>query len=214
MSASLQSDGALPPEIGEGTPLEDILDVAVSAGEGGEIGLDDVQETFGDRAFGPLFFLLGLISFMPPIGGIPGVPTLMGITLFLFSSQMLIGRDEIWLPDFIRNRSLKTQKLVAVRSKLSGFLETLDARIAKRFVWAVTGPARMIAAFAVALLSLTMIPLEIIPFGVVLPGSAISLIGLALFARDGLLMMVALGIVGITAYVLLFVSPFGTLLGL
>ncbi|MGB6231510.1 MAG: exopolysaccharide biosynthesis protein [Litorimonas sp.] len=213
MAEALQTGDGLLPHTGEDTPLEDILDVAVAAGEDGEVNLEDVSETFGERAFGPVFLLLGLLSFVPPIGGIPGVPTFMGLTLFLFSVQMLVGRKEIWLPDVIRRQSLKTEKLRAVRRVSASWLEALDARIAKRLVWAVTGPARMVAAFAVAILSLTMIPLELIPFGVVLPGSAIALIGLALFARDGLLMLIALGIIGATLYVLFFVSPLGNWLG-
>ena len=44
------------------------------------------------------------------------------------------------------------------------------------------------------MLGLTLIPLEMVPFAVAVPGLAITMIGLAIFARDGLLMLLALGL--------------------
>ena len=65
-----------------------------------------ILESIGRRSFGPIMLLTGLIILAPLVGDIPGVPTLMGIIILLTASQLLIGRDLIWMPGFILNRSV------------------------------------------------------------------------------------------------------------
>jgi hypothetical protein len=48
-----------------------------------------------------------------------------------------------------------------------------------------------VATVLVSVLAAVLIPLELVPFAVALPGAAIALIGVALIARDGLLMLLA-----------------------
>lgn len=54
----------------------------------------DVMEK---RGFGPMLALPSFIA-CTPIGAIPGVPSIAGVTILLISLQILLGRRHPWLP--------------------------------------------------------------------------------------------------------------------
>ena len=64
--------------------------------------------------------------------------------------------------------------------------------IEQRIAWAISPVFRRVAAAIVLLLGALMIPMEMVPFAVALPGAGVTMIGISLVARDGLLMLVAL----------------------
>jgi len=61
----------------------------------------------------------------------------------------------------------------------------------------------------VSLMALALIPLELVPFAVAIPGWAISMIGLALMARDGAVMLAAFAVAATAIFVLIAYGPFG-----
>lgn len=195
-------------------PLEDILSQAVEQTDGDSVTVQDILELYGDRAFGPIFTLLGLLAVIPPVSTIPGLPAIIGILLILFAGQILLGQDYIWLPDFITDRAIDKDKLEKAHDKTSGFLATIDCLVTDRLEWATSGPARYGAGVLVCLLSLMMIPLEVVPFAVAAPGLAITLIGIALLARDGALMIAAYLVASFATYLLIVYSPLGKALGI
>ena len=81
--------------------------------------------------------------------------------------------------------------------------------ITERLKWATSGPAQYAAASLVSLMALIMIPLELVPFAVAVPGAAISMVGVALLARDGALMLLAFSLSVIALGVLIAFSPLG-----
>ena len=93
------------------TNLEQLLDQLERAA-GGEVqpetqvSLALLVEAVGERAFGPLLVIAGLITVMPLIGDIPGVPTLMALLVALSAGQLLLQRKRLWLPDWMLRRSL------------------------------------------------------------------------------------------------------------
>jgi len=196
------------------TPLEDVFDCAIKQSDGECITLDDVLEMFGERSFGPILILGGLFVTLPPMSGIPGLPATMGVILILIAGQVVFGRRHIWLPGFLRNRAISEEKLRAAERKSSKVLGVIDATISERLDWATSRPAVYVSAVIVVLLSLAMIPLELVPFAVAIPGLAITMIGVALMARDGALMLIAFALAGAAVFVLLRYSPLLGWLGL
>ncbi|HAE25867.1 MAG TPA: hypothetical protein DCG58_01800, partial [Hyphomonas adhaerens] len=85
--------------------------------------------------------------------------------------------------------------------------------ITERLTWATDKIATYGAALAVSLLSLLMIPLELVPFAVAAPGTAIVLFGLALVARDGALMLAGFAAAAAAISVAVFLVPWGTVAG-
>lgn len=185
-------------------PLEDTLDTAIEGGNGDDISIADALDIFGTRSFGPILILLGLIAVLPPMGAVPGVPAAVGAIVILFSFQIMIGRDHIWLPTILSKRSISRASLKKAREKTAPWLRWADGLVAERLTWAVDGSATVAAGIVVTLLSLAMIPLEIVPFAVAVPGSAIALVGLALTARDGIVMLTAMALSILSAGLLLW----------
>jgi hypothetical protein len=76
-----------------------------------------------------------------------------------------------------------------------------------RLAFLTTGAAERLAALACALAAIAMPPLELVPFGGIVPATAITAFGVALIARDGMIMLLALlitaGAAGLVGYALL-----------
>ena len=178
----------------ENDPLESMLEKAANETDGERVSVGDLLDLYEDRTFGPVFTFLGLLVVLPPLGAIPGLPVVIGMLLVLFAFQMMVGSSHLWVPDFVESLSISKPKVRAARQKSSGVLARFDSLLTERLAWAVSKPARVIAAGIVMVLGLTLIPLELVPFAVALPGLAITLIGLAIMARDGLLMLAALAL--------------------
>lgn len=198
----------MPTQPAEPRSLEQVLDRIDAAGqqedEDGRVQLRTIFEEVGERSFGPLLLLAGLVTLAPVLGDIPGVPSIMGILVLLISAQLLIGRKHFWLPNWILNRSVSRRKL----DKALGWLRR-PARWADRFprrrLAVLTGACgRYITAIVCAIIGLAAPFMEFVPFSANLAGAALTAFGLGLVARDGLFEMIALiffgGMVAFVAY--------------
>ncbi len=180
-----------------------------------EVCMADVLDEFGKRSFGPFLFIPALID-LTPIGGIPGVPTLLAVMIALVAVQLLLGRDHVWLPEMIQRRSVGARKLMKSAQKLEGIAGFLDHWFKGRLE-RFTGPKmQKLAAAVVLLLCFTVPPLELLPFAASGPLLAIAAFGLAILVRDGVLMLIALALsalaVGLGGYFWFTSDPSGSIL--
>ena len=194
-------------------PLENVLDRAVEDSDGDEITFGDVLDLYGDRSFGPIVALLGLLTVIPPLGGIPGLPAVVGLLIALFSIQIVLGMDHIWVPGFIENRSISKDKLRGAEQRARPWLKRIDRMISERFDVLTNRWSVYIAGVMVTLLALLMIPLELVPLIVGVPGSAIVLFGLAFVARDGVLMLLGYALSLASILMTIFMVPWGEVAG-
>src|SRR5687768_3125757 len=84
------------------------------------VSLEEVLEVVGQRAFGPILLLAGLVMLAPVIGDIPGVPVIMGVLVVLSAGQLLFHREHLWLPSWLLKRSVSKDKL----DKVLGWLQS------------------------------------------------------------------------------------------
>lgn len=177
--------------------VAEILDELDRAAEGVvRVSIGDVVERLGDRGFGPFLLIPALIE-VSPIGGIPGLPTLLAIIIAIVAVQMLIGRDHLWLPQFIQKRSVRAGRLEKAVERLRPLQRWLDRWFHGRLSLLVRGPFRTLAAAIVVLACLTVPFLEVFPFASTIPMAVIIAFGLAITVRDGALMAFAFaGVVG------------------
>jgi hypothetical protein len=169
----------------------DILDrLEQIARDEGAVSLGKVVEALGSRSHGPFLLIPALID-ISPVGGIPGLPTLLGAIIILVAAQMLLGRKHLWLPGFLKRRALSQEKTCKTTAKLRGLARFLDRWFHGRLPRLTRGPFVRMAAGLCILLALTVPPLELLPFATTAPMAAIAAFGLALLVRDGLLMIIA-----------------------
>jgi hypothetical protein len=189
------------------TSLEQLLDRMDEAREGqNTVSLERLMDTIGRRSFGPMLLLIGVIL-VSPLSGIPGLPSTMGVAVFLLSLQMLLRRKYIWLPGWILRRSISEEKLATAAGWMRRPARVVDRFLRERLSFLVDGPASWPLALLSLLLAITLPLLEPLPFAASSAGAALTCIGLAMIAHDGALVLIAyaatLGIGGVTVYGLL-----------
>lgn len=169
----------------------DILDrLNETAREHQNVSIGNMVEAFGHRSYGPFLIVPALVE-LTPIGGIPGVPTFLAAIILLFAIQMVFGRHHFWMPGFLSSRSVSAKRLKQADDKLLPIARWLDRWFHGRLPRLTKGPFVRAAAVICVLLTLTVPPLELVPFASSGPMLAIAMFGLALLVRDGLLMIVA-----------------------
>lgn len=169
--------------------VEDVLgELDDLAAKGDKVRVGDVLDDFGGRSFGPFIMIPALLE-ISPVGGIPGVPTALATFIAMIAVQLLLGREHVWMPDFLQHRSIGSKKLHKAVGKLRGIARFMDDHSEGRLEALTKGPAIKIVALAIIALCCTVPPLELVPFASSIPMLAIAILGLALTVRDGALVL-------------------------
>ncbi len=168
------TESAHPPRV------SDIL-AGIAAQEHEAVSVSDVTRAFGDRAFGALMFVFAAPLALPMP---PGVSAVLGAPLLFITVQWMIGRNHLWLPALIANRTMSRSDYVGLMGKLTPYLAWLERRLRRR-ITILYGPVinRLTGLFCVVLATIVFLP---IPFGNMLPSFAIAAFALGLAERDGL----------------------------
>ncbi len=161
-----------------------------------EVRVADVLDDFGARSFGP-FIMIPAVLEITPVGGIPGVPTVLALFIALIAVQLLIGRDHVWMPQFVQRRAVGSKKLHKAVGKLKGMANFLDRHSKGRLEGLTKGTAIKLVAAVIIALCCTVPPLEFLPFASTIPMLAIAVLGLALTVRDGALLLGSLLFAGL-----------------
>lgn len=168
-----------------------------SASEGGKVSLEEVRDAIGGRAYGPLLFMAGLIT-MTPVSAVPGVPTLLAFTVVLIAGQMLVGCETVWLPRWLLRLKVKGASLEKGARGARRPAQVLDRLVRPRIPSMTEGLGRKGVALVCIVVGVLTPPLELIPFSTAIPAATITVFGLGLTARDGVVVLVALT-AGLTA---------------
>jgi hypothetical protein len=188
--------------------LDQLLDLIdqTTAGKK-DISLDHIMTAIGNRSFGPLLLLAGLIVIVPILGDIPGVPSTVALIIILIAGQLIIGRDRFWLPEWLLSRSVKHDQLCRILRSLRPAARFLDRWTRPRWVFLTKGGRTYLVALACMVIALAMPPMELIPFSANGAGIALIAFGLALITHDGLLAVLALAIT-LGTFTLIFYNLF------
>ncbi|MFD2237533.1 exopolysaccharide biosynthesis protein [Aureimonas populi] len=188
--------------------LMELLDTIEERARGdGEVSLDTIQDMAGENAFGPVILVPGLLA-VSPLTGIPTIPSIIGLLVALISIQLVVGRRKLWLPRRMSGAALNRSRVEKAISFLRPIARWVDKGVGPRLSFATEEWAVRGAALICFLVAITMPPLEIVPFLATTAGLVISLFGLAITLRDGVLMIFGLivffGLIGGGVYFWLF----------
>lgn len=173
--------------------LDELLEqIREAGGDAPSVSLDDILEEIGPRSFGPVLLVAGLIVLMPLIGDIPGMPTATGAFVALTVGQILFGRRDIWLPKWMRTRTVRRTRLNKGVRRLRGPAKAVDRLLRPRLVALTRSPWSHVLAGVCLMVALVMPVMEVVPFSANIAGFILAASGLSLIARDGLMALLAL----------------------
>ncbi len=147
------------------------------------VTLDWLLANLGERSYGIVLLLLGLI------GLVPGVSILSGLLLLLPAMQMILSRPAPDLPDFVGARTVPVGKIDWLLRKLTPTLAWLERFSYPRWQTRFHGGTRSVGLMVMLLALSALSP---IPFAAILPNLAIMLIAFALLEKDGLVLLLAM----------------------
>lgn len=162
----------------------------------------ELKSALHERGFG----LLMAIFILPVAIPIPFVASVLIIPVWIFSTQMVLGRDSPWLPVWLGNKSIKRTTLALMVEKSSPILKKIERFLRPRLSFASSPSGeRVIGIFCFLLCVSIAIP---IPFSNLIPAWGILVMALGLLSRDGMVIIcgMVIGSFGllVTTAVLLF----------
>jgi hypothetical protein len=177
--------------VDEPSDVGEVLDSVEDAGAGRKVSVEEIVEEIGDRSFGPLL-LVPAIILVSPASGIPSVPTIGSLIISLIAIQMVIGCKRLWLPAFIRNRRIDKNKLDRALGYMRKPAVVIDRLTRPRLTFLTERPFTIFPAAVWSAMVLFAPAFETVPFSVSVIAGAVALFALALVAKDGVVMIVAL----------------------
>lgn len=115
----------------------------------------------------------------------------MALIVALVAIQLLTGRNQFWLPEFVLKRSVDEEKLDKVLQRAERYTKWLDRLMKPRLSALVEGAGSYLIAICSLLIAAMMPPMELVPFSANLAGAALTAFGFALIGKDGLFALIA-----------------------
>lgn len=172
------------------TNLEQMLDlIQQSPVENGRVSLGSIFQTVGDRSFGPMLLVCGVLM-ASPLSSIPGMPTTTGLLVLLVGIQLFFRRDCFWLPKWLLNRSVSQERMLKAMSWLRPIARFIDRLLRPRLPVLIRGVSIYLIATACVVIAAGTPLMELVPFTIHGAGFVVTGFGLSLIARDGLLALI------------------------
>lgn len=180
--------------------MEAVVDVMATAGASDRVCVGDIVDEIDGNAFAPLMLAPALLA-VTPASGIPGMTATCGLIIALIAAQIVLRRKMLWLPGFLRRRSVSRTRLKTARDWLTKPARLIDKVTGKRLAFLVRPPFDIGAALICMCIGLTMPFMEFVPFSGTMAGLAVSLIALALVTEDGVLAVLGTAFLGGIGYI-------------
>ncbi len=164
----------------------------LSDGEQNEVSLGDVMDAIGRKSFAPVLLAIGIVMLTPGPASIPGVPVILGCIVVIVASQMIFGRQRLWIPKWLEERHVRRSKVQTAVRYARTPAKWMDAMLTNRMEYLVQHNGRKLTAVLIMVVGLSTPLLEFIPFSAHVAGAIISTLALAMVAGDGLIAAVAM----------------------
>lgn len=195
---------AAPPTTWRRGPITRRLVDLVRSLRGERVTLGEVVDELGPEGFGLALLILALPALFP----IPGpVGMTFGSLILVLSLQLLTGARSLWLPGFLRRRTLPSDTLRDVIRRSLPWLGRAERWLDECRLASLAGE-RLRPFLALPILLCAIAIVLPIPLGNFAPALALIVFALALMAQDGLAVLMALVLSGLALAwtVVLFVA--------
>jgi len=154
-----------------------------------DISFGEMLDTLKDKG---LALLIAVLSFPMaiPVPTPPGFTTIFGIPLCILTVQLIYNVEHPWLPQWLRNKEIKTSTFRNFVNKSEPFLSKLSKFLKPRYPWALTASSERIIGILAFLCSIS-IALPIL-FGNAIPSAAIFIMSLGIMYKDGLMAIIGM----------------------
>jgi len=169
--------------------------------------LGEVVNAFGERAFGALLLVFGLLNALPLP---PGATAVLGIPLLLLSIQLVLRADQLWLPQWALKRSIDRVSYRKSAARIARPIRTVE-RLSRPRLLVLTSPVSELAIGLVCTLLAVIVMLPLWSTNM-FPAFMIAVFGFGLMQRDGL--AVIFGWLGAAGYALFLVLAWQMIKGL
>ena len=154
-----------------------------------QVKLADILGLAGERIWGFLFVIISLPSALPVPA--PGYSTPFGIVIFLLAVQLVVGSEQPWLPQRVRNYKLELEQAQRIVKKAIPWLRRIEAVARPRLDYVCASrPGRVVIGAIIALMSLSM--MIAIPGTNTLPAIGVFVTGFGLLEEDGAISLAGL----------------------
>jgi hypothetical protein len=164
-------------------PTSQLLRVVLNNAPADHVTLAWLLRSLGQRSFGMVMLLLGLVAM------VPGVSVLTGLLLTVLGFQMMMAHEALILPRFVERRSLPPPRIAWLVEHSIPVIKTLEKVIRPRWHTPFMATKRVVGFVVLILAATLFMP---IPLSNIIPGALIMLIALAYLEEDGVLLCIAL----------------------
>ena len=154
------------------------------------ISIDDLNHSLHERSC-CLLLLLFALPMAIPLPYPPGFTTVLGAPLLFLSLQLMMGVDDLWLPKWIKEKTIKRSALAGIVEKSSRYIEYVERFTVHRLSFMYNSKVSERLIGVVAMLSALSIVLPI-PFGNAVPSLAIVIMALGILTGDGIIVIIGL----------------------
>jgi hypothetical protein len=150
--------------------------VADASGPDG-LTIGEIVDRLDERAFGLLILIFAIPCLVP---GLPGAQ-IIAIPIFLLGLQMMLGRQEPWLPGWFLRARVKKGWLDGIAGFCEKRLKWTETVAKPRLTFLASGLAERLVGLVIALAAVTIM----LPITNTIPSLAITVMAVGLLQRDG-----------------------------
>lgn len=162
----------------------DLLERLAAAAPDERVSLGQIVDVLGERAFGLVLLILALPCAIPFLYGVPQV---FSLPMVFVATQILIGRQTLWLPDPMRARTIRRDDLRALAARGGPWLRRLELLARPRLSALSSRVAEKLFGLAMVIASLSI--LTPLPLTNTVPAIGVAVLSIGMIEKDGLLML-------------------------
>lgn len=182
--------------------LSAIADRLLQACEGQErLTVGNMIHILDTRSHYSLILVIAALA-TTPLSGIPGVSVISGLLIALIAAERIISKEHVYLPGWLRRRSLESGKIRKTLKVLRPGIDWLDRHTHRRMTALIVSPLNRLPLLLCLLCGLAMPFLELIPFTSSIVAGGVTLISVGMITRDGLFVSLSLIPFACLAYIL------------